>query len=129
MKKDNITCETCDRFDASENCAACAPENVHCGCITEGGERKTVRDKKEKHYLEGRINRVIGQLGGIKRMIEEDRYCEDVLVQLSALTNALKSISSYMLEQHMRGCVVRDIKAGNESSVDEVLELFKRFMR
>ncbi len=100
-----------------------------CGCVTEGEVRKTVRDEKEKHYLEGRLNRVIGQLGGVKRMIEEDRYCEDVLMQLSAIDSAVKSVSTYILEQHMRGCVVRDIKSDKIESVDEVLMLFKRFMR
>ena len=100
-----------------------------CGCVVEGETRKTVRNEKEKHYLDGRLNRVIGQLGGVKRMIDEDRYCEDVLMQLSAIDSAVKSISTYILEQHMRGCVVRDIKSGEEGSVDEVLMLFKRFMR
>ena len=103
------------------------PEQLKCCCINKDGERKTVRCDSEKRYLAGRLNRVVGQLGGVKRMIDEDRYCEDILVQLSAIDSAVKSISAYILEQHMKGCVIRDIKA-NEESVDEVLTLFRRFM-
>ncbi len=91
--------------------------------------RKTERSEQDKHYLIGRLNRIAGQIGGVKRMIDEDRYCEDILVQLSAVGSAVKSLSTYMLEQHMKGCIVPQVKQGNDASVDEILELFRRFMR
>ena len=100
----------------------------HCDLCENSSERKTERDDKEKRYIAGRLNRIVGQLGGVKRMIEEDRYCEEVLVQLSAIDSAVKSISAYILEQHMRGCILSDVKAGKEESVDEFVALLKRFM-
>lgn len=91
--------------------------------------RKTVRSEKEKRYIAGRLNRIMGQLGGVKRMIEEDRYCEDVLVQLSAIDSAVRSVSVYMLEQHLKGCTTKAVKAGHEEALDEFLALLKRFTR
>lgn len=98
-------------------------ESESCNC-----QKRTVRSEEEKHSLSCRINRIAGQLGGIRRMIEDDRYCEDILIQLSAVNNAVKSLAAYIIEQHMKGCIVADIKAGNDAAADEILALFKRFM-
>ena len=105
-------------------------DNKNATCTDcEQGVRKTVRSDKEKHYLAGRLNRIAGQINGVKRMIEDDRYCEDVLTQLSAVNSAVESVSVYIMEQHMKGCIVRDIKSGKDEAADEILTLFKRFMR
>lgn len=90
-------------------------------------EKKTVRDEKQKIAIINRINRVNGQLGGIKKMIIEDRYCDDILTQLSAVEQAVKSISNQILEIHLRTCVNRNIKNENFEIIDELIDIFKRF--
>ena len=95
----------------------------HCG--TEN--KVTARSKEEIKALENRINRIIGQLNGVKNMIDENRYCADVLIQLSAISSAVKSLSSIIMEEHLSGCVAQKLKAGDEKVVQEVIEIFKRF--
>ena len=85
------------------------------------------RTSEEKKALISRINRISGQISGVKKMIEEDRYCDDVLTQLAAIDKAVRSLSSLIFKEHMRTCIVDDILKGNVEVVDEVVELFKRF--
>ncbi len=89
--------------------------------------KKTYRSEQEKKIINNRINRIEGQLKGIKRMIAEDTYCNDVLVQLSAIENSVKSLSNYVLENHLYSCVTRDIEKGNTEIIDELISLFKKF--
>ena len=89
--------------------------------------KKTVRTKEEKKIVTDRLNRIEGQIKGIKRMIEEDRYCNDVLMQLSAVENSIKSLSNHVLENHLYTCVANDLEAGNVEIVDEMISLFKKF--
>lgn len=77
--------------------------------------------------LQRRLNRAIGQLNGIKRMIDDNRYCGDVLIQLSAAEQAVHTISMMVLRDHLDTCISDKIKAGDESAVDEVMSLLKRF--
>ena len=90
-------------------------------------EKKTKRDNEEKKKINNRISRIEGQLKGIKRMIEEDKYCNDILVQLSAIENSIKSLSNYILENHLYTCVTRDLENGKTEIIDELIELFKKF--
>lgn len=90
-------------------------------------EKKRERAEEQKRVLYARINRLIGQLNGVKRMIEDDRYCNDILIQLSSIEKSVKSLSGFVLEDHIRHCFVRDVKAGNDESVEELLELLRRF--
>lgn len=92
-----------------------------------GSERKTIRTEEEKKVLTARINRIVGQLGGVKRMVDEDRFCEDILVQLSAIDKAVRSLSGLMLARHMHTCILDDVKQGKTDSLDGIVELFKRF--
>ena len=87
--------------------------------------KKTRRDEEEKKVLIGRINRISGQLDGIKKMIEEDAYCNDVLIQIVAAEKSLKSLANLMFENHIYRCISDDIK--NEEVIDELTSLFKRF--
>ncbi len=89
--------------------------------------KKTVRSDEEKRTISSRVNRIVGQLGGIKRMVDEDRYCDDILIQLSAVDKAVRSLAAFLLERHLHTCVIENVKAGNEDVVDEVVELFRRF--
>ena len=85
------------------------------------------RSIEEKTKLNNRINRIIGQMNGIKQMIEDDRYCDDILIQLSAINNSIKSLANNILEEHLNSCVVDKIKADDLSIISEVMEIVKRF--
>jgi DNA-binding FrmR family transcriptional regulator len=89
--------------------------------------KKTIRSAEEKKTISIKINRIVGQLNGIQKMIDEDRYCDDVLIQLSAASNATKSLANYIIEKHMRSCVARELQNGNMEIIDEVIKLFRRF--
>lgn len=89
--------------------------------------RKTYRTEEEKKQLIHRLNRISGQVEGIKKMIEEDRYCDDVLTQLLAVDKAVKSLSSVILEKHMYSCIKKEVSEGNLEVVDEVMHLFRRY--
>lgn len=91
------------------------------------GEKTTIRSEEEKKELCARLNRIGGQIAGIKRMVEEDRYCDDILIQLSAVDKAIKSLANLMLERHMHTCLIENIESGNYKVVDEIVDLFKRF--
>ena len=89
--------------------------------------KKTYRTEDEKKQLIHRLNRISGQVEGIKKMIEEDRYCDDVLTQLLAVDRAVKSLSSVILEKHMYSCIKKEVSEGNLEIVDEVMQLFRRY--
>lgn len=89
--------------------------------------KKRTRGNGEKKALISRINRIAGQMNGIKRMLDEDRYCTDILIQLSAIEKAVKSLSALILEQHMHTCLVEEIQKGNLEAVDELADLFRKF--
>lgn len=89
--------------------------------------KKTYRGEKDKKNINNRINRIEGQLQGIKKMINEDVYCNDVLIQLSAIENSVKSLSNLILENHLYSCVTKDLENGKLETLDEVISLFKRF--
>lgn len=87
------------------------------------------RTCEEKEKMVKRLNVIEGQVRGIKQMIIEDRYCEDILMQLSAVTRSLKSLGNQVLNSHMKSCVVEDIKKGNIEVVDDMIELFDKLNR
>lgn len=86
-----------------------------------------VRTEEEKKQLITRMNKIIGQMNGINKMIQDDRYCDDILIQLSAAEKAIRSVSNLLLSSHMHSCLIENIKNDNYEIIDEVLELFKRF--
>lgn len=89
--------------------------------------KHTYREKDEKSKLINRIKRLEGQMRGVQNMIEEDRYCNDILIQLSAIDKSIKSLSSQILESHLKSCITTQLKSGNEEIMDEVVETLKRF--
>lgn len=95
--------------------------------MNEGFEKKTIRKNEEKKLISNRINRIIGQLTGINKMIQNDSYCNDILIQLSAVENSVKSLSNQILDEHLHSCVTTDLKNGNLEIIDELISLFKRF--
>lgn len=94
-----------------------------CACCH---HKNTPRDAKEQKQLQNRINRIIGQLNGIKSMIDDNRYCGDVLIQIGAVESALQSLGYIILQDHMQTCVVEEIRKGNEAIMEEAVELIKR---
>ena len=86
-----------------------------------------MRSDDDKKSLIHRLNRLEGQIRGIVKMVEEDRYCDDILIQLSAIDKAVKSTANLLLEKHMKSCVKENIMNGNDAVLDEIVDLFKRF--
>ena len=81
--------------------------------------KKTVRSEDE--------NRIEGQVKGIKNMVAEDRYCNDILIQLSAIESSIKSLSMHILENHLYSCITDSIEKNDTEVIDELMSLFKRF--
>lgn len=96
----------------------------------EGCCRKT-KERSEKEYkdLIHRLNRVEGQIRGIKRMVEDDAYCTDILVQVSAANAALNSFNKVLLSNHIRTCVAEDIRRGKEDTIDELVATLQKLMK
>lgn len=83
-----------------------------------------------KEDLLKRLRRIEGQVRGLQRMIEEDKYCVDILVQIAAVRSALSSVGMILVEDHTRGCVQRAIKEDNgDSAITELTEVLKRFVK
>ena len=84
----------------------------------------------DKENLLMRLRRIEGQVRGVQRMIEEEKYCVDILVQIAAIRSALDRVGLILLENHTRGCVARAIREGNEDeAITELTEVLKRFLR
>lgn len=93
------------------------------------GERHKDRSEQEKKDLIKRLNRIEGQIRGIKNMVDEDIYCVDILTQVSAASCALNSFSKELLARHIKGCVADDIREGNEEKVDELVKTLQKLMK
>lgn len=91
--------------------------------------KATPRTEEFQRDLQKRLNRAIGQLNGVKAMIDDNRYCGDVLTQLAAAESAVHSISAILLQNHLETCVVEQIEAGNTAIIDEAMQLIKKFAR
>ncbi len=89
--------------------------------------RKTIRPEEDKKQLVNRASRIVGQMNGIKNMLIEDRYCDDILIQLSAVDKAIKSLASELLDRHLHSCVENRLREGHVEVLDEIADLFKRF--
>ena len=76
-----------------------------------------------------RLSRIEGQVRGIKRMVEENAYCPDILVQVSAANAALNSFNKVLLAEHIRTCVAEDIREGNEETIDELVLVLQKLMK
>ena len=98
-------------------------QEICCEC------RHKHRDPKEEKDLINRLNRIEGQIRGIKTMVQEERYCTDILVQVSAVQSALNSFSTKLLSNHIKSCVVQDIEEGKgEEAINELCETIKKML-
>ena len=91
--------------------------------------RVTHRPEEERRALVNRLSRIEGQIRGIKGMLEKDAYCMDIFTQSSAVTAAMEGFNRELLSSHIRTCVVRDIRSGDDAAPDELVELIQKLMR
>ena len=92
--------------------------------------RKTkARSEKELRDLTTRLNRIEGQIRGIRGMVEKDAYCIDVLTQVSAASAALGSFTKALLANHIRTCVADDIREGRDETIDELVDMLQKLMK
>lgn len=87
------------------------------------------REAPEKRALMNRLSRVEGQVRGIKKMLDEDAYCTDVLTQVSAIQAALNAFNKELLASHIRTCVVNEIRAGDDTVVDDLVNTLQKMMK
>ena len=95
------------------------------GCCHKTKERS---DKEYKDLL-NRLSRIEGQVRGIKKMVENDAYCTDILIQVSAVNAALNSFNKVLLANHIRSCVARDIREGKDETIDELVGTLPKLMK
>ena len=100
-------------------------EEKECCC----GQRHTQRSEEQKKKLIHRLNRMEGQIRGIRGMIERDAYCNDILVQSAAVSAAMGAFNKELLVQHIRTCVSRDIRAGRDDVIDELAETLQKLLK
>ena len=89
-------------------------------------KKHTPRSDEQQKLLQNRLSRMIGQLNGISRMLEENRDCGDVLTQVAAVESALQSFGYIILQEHLESCVTEGIRQGNENMMGEVINLVKK---
>lgn len=104
-------------------------EKDKCECVNEFTHKKKERSEKEYKGLLNRLNRIEGQVRGISKMVENDVYCVDILTQVSAINAALNSFNKVLLANHIKTCVVDDIRDGNDEVVDELLVTLQKLMK
>lgn len=94
-----------------------------CSCKTKH------RDEKEMRDLTNRLSRIEGQVRGVKAMLENERYCIDILTQVSAIQSALNSFNRILLAEHMKTCVVKELKDGNDEVIEELCHAIQKLMK
>ena len=97
-------------------------EQIEKTCCCQCSERKKERSEKEYKDLINRLSRIEGQ-------VEEDAYCPDILIQVSAINAALNSFNKVLLSNHIHTCVAEDIRNGKDEAIDELVDLLKKLMK
>lgn len=100
-------------------------EAKKCNCCV----KSTVRSAEEKKKLINRLNRIEGQIRGIKKMLESDSYCTDILIQSAAVNAAVNAFNKELLSSHIHGCVARDIRNGKDEVIDELVVIMQKLMK
>ena len=91
--------------------------------------RRKHRNEEEHRALMNRLNRIEGQVRGLKGMVEKDAYCTDIVVQVAAVTAALNAFNRELLSEHIRTCVAEDIRAGKDEVIDDLVATLARLMK
>ena len=93
-------------------------------------EEKRLSKNNDKDAIIKRLKRIEGQVKGIQKMVEEERYCVDILTQISAIRSAINKVGSIILENHMKGCVSQSIKEGDsEEMINELMKTIDKFVK
>ena len=92
-------------------------------------QKKAMRSDEEQKKLINRLNRIEGQIRGIKSMVENNAYCTDILVQSAAVNAAVNAFNKVLISNHIKGCVVRDIKQEKYEVIDELVEILQKLMK
>ncbi len=100
-------------------------EGMSCACHG----RVKIRPEKEYKDLLNRLSRIEGQIRGIRRMVEENAYCPDILVQSAAAAQALNAFNRELISSHIRTCVAGDIRAGKDDTVEELVNTLQKLMK
>ncbi|MCH5351467.1 MAG: metal-sensing transcriptional repressor [Clostridiales bacterium] len=100
-------------------------EKQECRC----GGKHTERSDEEKKKLINRLNRIEGQIRGIRAMVERDAYCPDILTQSAAVNAAVNAFNKDLIAGHIHHCVVRDVREGNEEVIDELVATLQKLMK
>lgn len=100
-------------------------QEKNCCCT----HRTKERTPEEYKSLINRLSRIEGQIRGIRKMVESNMYCPDILVQSAAVTAAMNAFNRELLSDHIRTCVVDDIREGNDETIDELLRTLQKLMR
>ena len=98
----------------------------HCGSRVHDHKDRTEKDRK---MLLNRLKRIEGQVRGLEKMVEENAYCPDVLIQASAVSSAINSFNKALLAEHIRNCVADDIRSGNDATIEELVEVTQKLMK
>ena len=101
-------------------------EKKACPCCS---EKHTARSEEERKKLVNRLKRVEGQIRGIIRMLENDAYCNDILIQSAAVNAAVNAFNKELLANHIRTCVARDIRKGKDETIDELVATLQKLMK
>ena len=106
-----------------------------CGCLTPAeedaccGTNRKFRGEEETKKLIHRLNRIEGQIRGIRKMVEDGEYCVDILTQVSAASCAMNGFTKELLAAHIRTCVAQDIREGSDQKVDELVKVLQKLMK
>ena len=109
----------------SENCCCCEENTT----LEKDCCRTKQRSEEEYKRLMNRLSRIEGQIRGIKGMLDKSAYCPDILTQVAAVNAALNAFGRELLSSHIRTCVVEDVRAGKEDTVDELLTTLQKFLK
>ena len=108
-------------------------QKIPCTCasdeaLPQESARSTVREQELRQDLLRRLNRIEGQIRGIRSMVERDAYCDDILTQVAAASAAMDAVGKRLLESHIRGCFVRRIREGDDDIVTELLSTISKLL-
>ena len=103
-------------------------KKTQSGCC-ECSKRKTERSAEARKRLQNRLKRIEGQVRGIQKMLENDAYCPDILIQISAVTAALNSFNKQLLACHIKSCVSDDIRSGDDAAIDAFVVMLQKLMK
>ena len=98
-------------------------------CCCGADEKHTLRSEDERRRLLNRLSRIEGQIRGIKGMLEKDAYCPDILTQSAAVNAAVNAFNKELLASHIRHCVVRDVRNGDDDVIDELVCTIQKLMK